>query len=141
MVKICSRCDAVFDGHKWFYDEEEHSRLAQSGQATFTLCPGDERIEKRRIDGVVSLKSPVLLEHRQDAMNLIANIADRQKHRNVAARIFALKEEGEEIEIQTTDLDLAERIGKEFAKAFSGDLEIKWSKDSDFVRVKWQREK
>ncbi|MDI6816601.1 MAG: BCAM0308 family protein [Actinomycetota bacterium] len=138
--KICTKCMAVFDGQKWFYDEGKHSRLTRMRRAEETLCPGHERIEKRRIDGVVSLKGVFLKDHFDEAMNLIENIADKQVHRNVAARVYNVHQNGEGITVETTETSLAERIGKEFEKAFSGDLTIQWLRDSEFVRVSWQRD-
>lgn len=139
-LKICSRCMAVFDGHKWFYDEGEHERLARTRRAETTLCPGHERIEKKRIDGVVTLKGDFLKDHYNEALNLINNVADKQLHRNVAARVFNMKQNGDGITVETTEKSLAERIGKEFEKAFNGELVIQWLQDAEFVRVNWQRD-
>lgn len=139
-AKICSRCMAVFDGHKWFYDEGEHAKLMRRKRADMVLCPGHERIAKRRIDGVVTLRGNFLREHYDEALNLINNIADRQLHRNVASRVYNIEQNGGGITVETTDKSLAERIGREFEKAFNGDLLIQWLQDADFVRVNWQRD-
>lgn len=139
-VKICPRCMAVNDGRKWFYDEGEHARLMRTRRAETTLCPGHQRIAKRRVDGVVTLKGRFLRNHYDEAVNLINNIADRQVHRNVAARVYNLRHDGGEITVETTDKSLAERIGREFERAFNGDLLIQWLQDADFVRVNWERD-
>lgn len=139
-VSICSKCMAVFDGHKWFYDEGEHEKLMRTKGAQLTLCPGHQRIEKRRIDGVVTLKGGFLELHRAEAINLINNVADQQLHRNVAARIFNISQNGNGITVETTEAHLAERIGKEFERAFNGNLAIQWLQDAEFVRVSWQRD-
>lgn len=138
--KICSKCMAVYDGHKWFYDEGEHAKLTRTKSAELTLCPGHQRIEKRRIDGVVTLKGNFLKQHYNEAINLINNIADKQLHRNVAARIYNIHQNGEGITVETTDTSLAERIGKEIEKAFDGELTIQWLQDAEFVRVNWERD-
>ncbi|MDI6891411.1 MAG: BCAM0308 family protein [Actinomycetota bacterium] len=139
-MKICSKCVAVFDGQKWIYDEEEYLRLKKRGKVEAALCPGCDRLEKRRVDGVVHLKGKFLKEHREEALNLIKNVAEKKRRKNVAARIFELMEDDEGITVETTDHVLAERIGKEFEKAFSGKLEITWLKKEEFVRVNWVRE-
>jgi hypothetical protein len=131
---------AVYDGQKWFYDDGEHERLARAGQAEVTLCPGHQRIEKKRIDGVVTLKGRFLKDHQAEALNLINNVADQQVHRNVAARVYNVSSSDSMITVQTTDTHLAERIGKEFEKAFNGNLAIQWPKDEEFVRVSWERD-
>ena len=140
VAKICPRCMAVYDGQKWFYDEGEHQRLVRTRKAEEMLCPGHERIEKRRIDGVVNLKGEFLKNHYDEAVNLINNIAEKQLHRNVASRVFNMHQNGEGLVVETTEVSLAERIGKEFEKAFHGDLSIQWLQDAEFVRVLWQRD-
>ncbi|MHB8841757.1 MAG: BCAM0308 family protein [Candidatus Aquicultor sp.] len=139
-AKICARCMAVSDGTKWLYNEGEHTRLMRTRRAEVTLCPGHQRIEKRRIDGVVTLKGDFLKRHFDEAVNLINNIADKQLQRNVAARVYSMEENGHGLTVETTDVSLAERIGREFEKAFHGNLLIQWLQDAEFVRVNWQRD-
>ncbi|MDP3013331.1 MAG: BCAM0308 family protein, partial [Candidatus Subteraquimicrobiales bacterium] len=133
MEKICRNCLFIFDGHKWLFDEAQHSKLAK--KSTETLCPGCKRIEKRRIDGVVYLKGTFLGAHRKEVFNLIENVAEKAKERNVAARIFEIVPSEGGFMVETTEHALAERIGKELKKAFSGNLEIHWLKKEEFVRV------
>ncbi|MHB0976406.1 MAG: BCAM0308 family protein [Candidatus Aquicultorales bacterium] len=136
--KICGRCDAVYDGHKWVEDHRLHESVLK--QAELTLCPGDERLEKHRVDGVVKLTGGFLRTHRDEAVNLIHNVSEKHAHRNVASRIVEVKEDDGGITVETTEVTLAERIGKEFEKAFSGDLTINWLRDAAFVRVNWHRD-
>jgi hypothetical protein len=131
---------AVFDGLKWIYDEGEHKKLMRAKKAEVTLCPGHQRLEKRRIDGVVTLKGEFLTSHYDEAINLINNIADKQQQRNVAALVYNMHQNGDGITVETTDTSLAERIGKEFEKAFHGQLAIQWLDDAEFVRVNWSRD-
>lgn len=104
------------------------------------LCPGCERIEKRRVDGIVILQGDFLKRHREDAVNLIHNIAEKRRLKNIAARIFDLVETEGGITVETTDRHLAESIGKEFEKAFHGHLDIQWLKKEEFARVIWRRD-
>lgn len=138
--KICERCSAVFDGHKWYDDPEQHSALAKQAEAHVVLCPGDERIAKRQVDGVVSLKGEFLKDHKDEAINLIRNVSSQHRKRNVAARLLEVKDGDGELTIETTEVTLAERIGKEIEKAFSGDLDIDWLQGASFVRVNWHRD-
>ena len=137
-MNLCPKCHAVFDGEKWGYDLEVYDQWKKKGAKQF-LCPGCERIERRRVDGVVSLQGDFIKEHKNEAMNLIKNVAEKKRRKNVAARIFRIEEKKDRIQVETTDRSLAERIGKEFEKAFSGSLDISWLKSEDFVRVNWQR--
>lgn len=138
-MDLCPKCHAVFNGEKWDYDLEAYNASKRKG-AKQSLCPGCERIEKRRVDGIVYLQGHFLKEHRQEAMNLIKNVAEKKKRKNIAARIFKISENSEGINVETTDRSLAERIGKEFEKAFAGSLRISWPKKENFVRVNWERD-
>jgi NMD protein affecting ribosome stability and mRNA decay len=135
---ICAKCPAVFDGGRWVFNPHEHLRLKDI-KVKESICPGCKRIERQYIEGVVSLKGEFLRKHKTEALNLIRHIAEDYRSRNVAARIYNLRQEEEGIFVETTDLPLAERIGKEFVRAFSGSLEINWLKDARFVRVTWKR--
>jgi NMD protein affecting ribosome stability and mRNA decay len=137
-MNLCPKCHATFDGEKWDYNLEVYNRWKKKGVKEL-LCPGCERIERRRVDGIVNLQGDFLKEHKHEAMNLIKNVAEKKKRKNVAARIFRIEESVDGIHVETTDRSLAERIGKEFEKAFSGSLDISWLKSEDFVRVNWQR--
>jgi len=139
-MKLCSNCDAVFDGHKWAYNEELYEKLSKKKDAEFGLCPGCDKIEKRMVDGVVLIKGDFLKDHKDEAINLIHNIAENKRKRNVGARIFRMGETPEGFSIETTDEALAELIGKEFEKAFSGKLDIQWLEGETFVRVNWERD-
>lgn len=138
--KICGRCSAVYDGHKWYDDVDLHSELERGGTAEISLCPGDERLEKRRVDGVVTLNGEFLRKHKTEAVNLIHNISEKHRKRNIAARLLEVKEENGGIVVETTEVTLAEKIGKEFERAFSGSLNIDWLHGAEFVRVNWKRD-
>ncbi len=138
-MDLCPKCHAIFDGEKWGYDLEVYDAWQKRG-AKRVLCPGCQKVERRLVEGVVNLQGDFLREHKQEAMNLIRNIEDRKKGKNITARIFKIREDNGQIQVQTTDRSLAERIGKEFEKAFSGSLDISWLKSENFVRVNWERE-
>ena len=140
-MKVCPKCGAIWDGDRWVPEPEE-KLLAEFSrkQHCAELCPGDLRLEKRQVEGVVTLKGKFLASHRDDINNLVARVARDGRRRNVAARVFQTVEENESLLIETTDEHLAERMGKEVVKAFKGDLEIKWQKKDTFARVTWQRD-
>lgn len=135
--KSCPKCQAIFAEGKWTTTSQ--TRKPKRAREEKILCPGCERIEKRRVDGVVYLKGAFLKEHSQEALNLINNVAERKRSKNIAARIFSIEQNYESIIVQTTEKTLAERIGKEFEKAFHGELNIKWLEDAEFARVHWER--
>ena len=139
-MKVCPRCKAVYDGHRWIPepDEEFMRHVARVGPEK-KMCPGDQRLERRQVEGVVRLEGAFMLEHQEEIRNLVDRVARQGRKRNVAARIFEITLENGALTIETTDDHLAERIGKEVEKAFKGDLEIKWQEKDHFVRVVWKR--
>ncbi len=140
MVKICPSCYAVCVDQKWCFDEERRQRIMKGNGWEKHLCPGCEKVAKGKVDGVVYLRGDFLRAHREEAKNLIRSVAEKKLRKNIAARIAHIEEREDEIVIQTTDRALAERLGKEFEKAYSGRLDIQWQQGADFARVYWTRE-
>lgn len=140
-MKLCPKCGAIWDGERWVPEPEEALRkeLAKRQHAT-ELCPGDLRIEKKQVEGIVTLKGRFLASHSEEIDNLIGRVARSARKRNVAARIFQSAHTDDGLVIETTDEHLAERMGKEVEKAFKGNLEIKWQKKDTFARVTWERD-
>ncbi|MFH1611690.1 MAG: hypothetical protein ABH887_00225 [bacterium] len=68
-------------------------------------------------------------------MNLINNIGERAFKRDPMDRIIKINDNKTEIEILTTENQLAISIGKQIKSAFKGDIEIKLSKEESVVRV------
>lgn len=140
-MKLCPRCGAVHDGHRWVPEPpaELRQRVEDSRHAR-QLCPGDLRLEKRQVEGVLTLKGAFLAAHREEVANLVNRVARRARERNVAARVFEITSDDEGMTVETTDAHLAERMGKEIEKAFKGTLDIKWQHKDTFARVTWRRE-
>ncbi|PKQ27593.1 MAG: hypothetical protein CVT63_07190 [Candidatus Anoxymicrobium japonicum] len=140
-MKICPKCGAIWDGDRWTPEpgKELLARFAKK-QRCAELCPGDARIEKRQVEGVVILKGKFLASHSEEINNLLSRVAREGRRRNVVARVLNITRENGNIAIETTDEHLAERMGKEVEKAFKGTLEIKWQKKDAFARVTWQRD-
>lgn len=140
-MKECPRCGAVYDGHRWIPEPgQELRRELVKKPPEMRLCPGDQRLEKRQVEGIVTLKGRFMEPHIEEIKNLVNRVAREGKYRNVAARIFEVTEEDGTLVIETTDEHLAERMGKEVEKAFKGKLQIKWQEKDTFARVVWQRD-
>jgi NMD protein affecting ribosome stability and mRNA decay len=139
-MKICPSCYAVCRDGKWTFDEEARERAMKKERWEKVLCPGCERVARGKVDGVVYLRGDFLQSHREEAKNLIRSVTEKKLQKNIAARIYHIEERKNEIIIETTDRTLAERLGKEFEKAYSGHLDIQWQHHSDFARVYWTRD-
>lgn len=140
-MKLCPECGAIWDGERWVPEPDDELRQRLAGRRHSTeLCPGDLRMEKRQVEGVVTLEGGFLASHREEIANLVTRVAREGRKRNVAARVLRTEEGDGSMVLETTDEHLAERIGKEVEKAFKGALEIKWQKKDTFARVNWRRD-
>ncbi|MDI6874966.1 MAG: BCAM0308 family protein [Actinomycetota bacterium] len=139
-MKICPSCYAVCVDQKWCFDERMRQKAMKSNGWEKHLCPGCDKVARGKVDGVVYLRGDFLRTHHEEAKNLIRSVAEKKLRKNIAARIAHIEEKDDEIVIQTTDRTLAERLGKEFERAYSGRLDIQWQHGADFARVYWTRE-
>jgi NMD protein affecting ribosome stability and mRNA decay len=140
-MRLCPECGAIYDGHRWVADpDKELLRKSAKSKKEMKLCPGCLRIEKKQVEGIVTLGGAFMDSHLEEVEHLVGRVEKNGRHQNVTARILEIKRAGGGLVIETTDEHLAERIGKEVEKAFKGDLKIKWQKKDRFVRVSWQRE-
>jgi len=139
-VLVCPRCHAISLKKRWFLDEDRYQRLRSSPGVHLVICPGCRRIERQEYDGEITLRSPLLLSNKPQAMAMIRHEEDKARQTNPFSRLASVVDRGSELYILTTTTWLAERIGKTFQKAFKGSLEIQRLPGEKFVRVHWNRQ-
>ena len=138
-VSICKGCHAIYKEKKWFIDEELYKTNIKKKTARIVTCPACLKIEDNFPSGVVTLGGGFLKNHEDEILNLVRNEGERSLRDNPLERIMSINKIKGRIEIQTTNEKLAQKIGKAVYKAYSGELEYKWSEDDKFVRVNWNR--
>ena len=136
---ICPRCHAISDSKRWYFDEARYQVLKDRSDVTVMTCPGCDRLDRQIYEGEVHLRSPLLARQKEQALNLIYNQETEAMQENPISRLAAVQDHGEEIAVITTTRFLAERIGKEFRKAFDGKLRIDRLPREKFARVYWER--
>jgi NMD protein affecting ribosome stability and mRNA decay len=129
---LCPGCGAVFRRGRW-------SWAAAPRNATQHACPACRRIAERNPAGYVRLSGAFLAGHRHEVLGLVRNEEAREKRSHPLQRIMTLRETDKAVEIATTDVHLARRLGQALRSAFRGDLEVKTSRDERLVRVRWTR--
>jgi len=139
-LRICPRCHAISEEKRWYFDEVRYEQLKSRPDAHFDLCPGCLRIERQMYSGEVRLRSPLLQTQKEQALHLIYHTENEAKASNPIARLASVEDHGIEMRVLTTTRWLAVRIGKEFEKAFGGDLEVQSLPREKFARVFWVRE-
>ncbi len=140
LLKICPKCSAVFMRGRWQMPDHSNVSTKEEASAEKEICPGCLKLERGIVEGVVHLEGSFFREHSVEVKNLIHRVAENKRHRNVGARIMSVRESEGKLTVETTEHTLAERIGKELEKAFSGDLSLSWQRKDQFVRVNWKRD-
>lgn len=137
-MSSCARCGAVYQNKRWT-QKDDAAPLGVPVKA-LVLCPGCQKVKDKFAQGFVTLKGAFVEEHKDEILNLIKNKETLASHINPLEQIIDIKESGGRIEVTTTTEKLAQRIGRVVAKAFSGDIEYKWSEDTKLARVIWTRD-
>lgn len=129
---VCPQCALVFrDGH-W-----QHA--ARPDNAHESVCPACGRSNDHFPAGYVTLESDYVEQHHDELMKLAHATEQREKDQHPLQRIMEIKEEGRKIEITTTDVHVARRIGEAICNAHGGELDINYGPEDYVVRVNWSR--
>lgn len=138
-IIVCPRCQAISEQKRWFIDEQRYRELKGLPGVEEVVCSGCRRIEAQVYGGEVFLKSPLLTTRKDEALSLIDHTAEKEMRKNPIARVASVEFRDDEIHVLTTTRWLAQRIGKEFAKALGGELTIDNLLQEKFSRVRWER--
>ncbi len=129
----CSQCGAVFHKGRWTWG-------AKPPQAHTAKCPACERMNDHYPAGVLSLRGPFIKAHIAEILGLVRNEEAQAKAEHPLSRIMGIDEEDDTIVISTTDTHLPRRIGEALHHAYHGELNLRYSKDQQFIRVLWVRD-
>lgn len=132
---VCPECHAVFHKGRWQWSTEPVS------DAHEMMCPACERIRDDMPAGILTLTGAFLGKHRDEILKLIQNKVEEEKAEHPMKRLMGVEDgpEGELI-VKFTDLHLPRGTGEAIERAYDGDLEIQYTKESNLVRVYWNRD-
>lgn len=119
---------------RWSWDEIP----AETGEDT---CPACLRIADDDPAGLVELSGDFFREHREEIMNLVRNTAALELREYPLERMMnpgAIHSTEEGIQLRTTGMHLARRIGSALHKAYQGHLETDCQAEQ-LLRVRWTR--
>lgn len=128
-------CGAVYSNKRWHVTES--GSLPQGEQRV--VCPACRRIADRNPAGIVTLKGSFFAAHGEEIDNQIKNTAEAAFLKNPLGRIMDINREKEGVTITTTDVKLAQKIGRDVFKSYGGDLQFSWSHATGPVRISWSR--
>ena len=128
----CSSCGAVFHHGRWQWA----STLPGSH---VVLCPACQRIRDKLPAGVVTLEGLFVAAHRTELVQLVRNVAEREREEHPLNRIMQIDEGADRVQVSTTDIHSPQRIGEALKRAYDGELKLQYAEDEYMVRVHWRR--
>jgi len=128
---VCPDCGATYTEGRWTWEPAPPA-------ASQTLCSACERVRDDYPAGFITIAGDFVHKHREEILQLARNVEAREKAEHPIKRIMTISKESDPLQITTTDIHLAQGIGRALASAFKGDLEIDF--EEDIVRVVWRRD-
>ena len=135
---MCRKCKAIYANKRWYIDSSKASKLAAASGTQKLLCPACRKIKDDYPEGIVTLKWSGLREHEGEIRGLIANVETRAVSVNPLDRVMKIVGRKKDLEVQTTNDRLAQRLGRALVRAYKGKVDYKWSHRDMMVRVTWQ---
>ncbi len=121
-MKVCTECNAVFNGKKW---NSSHG-LSQKSVANLdpTLCTACKRIRDKVALGTVHLEGRVIDSRLDEIMRMIRREERIEQSHNHCSRILDITSNGRKMTIRTVNSSLAIHIARQFKKTFKGRIDI-----------------
>lgn len=135
---ICRKCKAIYANKRWHFDEAAAGKLAASPRTQKLVCPACQKIRDDYPEGIVTLRWSELEDHEAEIRGLIANVEARAVSVNPLDRVMKIARRKKELEVQTTNDRLAQRIGRALVRAYKGKAAYSWAHRDMMVRVDWQ---
>ena len=129
---VCPECGAVFHHGRWKWS-------TPAAHAQEHLCPACQRIHDRVPAAFLTLGGEFLAAHKEEIMNLIHNLEQRENTDHPLKRIMDIKEGTDGISITFTDAHLARGAGEAIHHAYEGELDYQYTKQDNMIRVTWTR--
>jgi hypothetical protein len=128
----CKDCGAVWRRGRWSWG-------AAPAGAHGARCPACRRIRDRLPAGYVSLAGEFFEAHRDEVLRRVRRCETAEKRGHPLERIMGIAAEGEGLLVTTTGAHLAHRIGDALRRAYKGELDARYLKADNLLRVTWRR--
>jgi hypothetical protein len=128
----CKDCGAVWRRGRWSWG------TAPAG-AHSARCPACRRIRDRLPAGYVSLAGEFFEAHRDEVLGRVRRCEAAEKRGHPLERIMGIAADGEGLLVTTTGSHLAHRIGDALRRAYKGELDARYLKADNLLRVTWRR--
>lgn len=128
---VCPDCSATYVAGRWTWQRGP-------ADADRRRCSACQRALDDYPAGFVTLGGSFAQANRAELLRIARNTEAAEKNDHPINRIMKISEGDDATEITTTEVHLAQAIGKSIERAYQGTLEINFSED--IVRVHWHRE-
>jgi NMD protein affecting ribosome stability and mRNA decay len=135
---MCRKCGAMYADKRWSFDAVKAPKLAASPRTQKLVCPACQKIRDDYPEGIVTLTWSDLREHEAEIRGLIGNVEARAVSVNPLDRVMKIVRRKNDLEIQTTNDRLAQRIGRALVRSYKGKADYNWAHRDMMVRVTWQ---
>ena len=128
----CPDCGAVYHQGRW-----QWMRVPENAERH--RCPACARIHDAVPAGYLLLDGDFFIEHHDELLRLVDNLAILEKRQHPLERIMDIEETENACHISFTGVHLPRAVGEAIRHAYQGQLEINHSERSDQLRVHWNR--
>lgn len=130
---LCTTCGVVFSKGRWIWNYQGET----SKQIT---CPACQRIRDGYPAGFIELSGEFFDENREEIINLVRNIENQHKQEHPMQRIIRIQEQqAKTTMIETTEVNLARRIGDSISRAYQGEYSFQYADNYNRIRIQWKR--
>lgn len=137
---LCDHCNLIYHKGRWQANTKE-SVIADKN-LNHALCPACHRIKDREPGGLVYLGGSYLNDAQKldEIINVVKNQEKLAQMHRPLLRIMWIERNSDGVEIATTNIHLAQRLGKAIHSAHAGTLDIKYTPGTRFARIYWKRD-
>lgn len=128
----CTKCGVVYIKGRWVWNE-----IPQG--ADKCICPACRRIADRFPAGLIEMKGDFFSGHRNEILNLVQNVEQKEKANHPMERIMAIDDMRDGVLVTTTGVHLARGIGSALSSAYNGETSVKYLDGEACVKVSWIR--
>jgi len=140
MFKVCPQCNYLYDGKKWFRDDELLKKINRHNEAQKMLCTACKRIRDKIVCGIVYLQADFLKQKEEEVKKIIRKEEEVEQSKNHLSRILRIYWDNNKLVVETINQQLAVHIGKKMKKMYGGHLQITGGQSGHYSRGEDDRE-
>ena len=129
---VCPQRKAVFTDGAWRW-------MKAPSDAAIETCPACQRIRDDFPAGYITIKGEFFAQHKQEIIALLKTREAEAKSERPLQRIMAIDEKRHEIEVKTTDSQIARTLAEALHSQWKGDLKLRYSRDENLLRAVWKK--